>query len=101
MTEKITHKNITLQPQDNDRLANLCGTLDENLRQIESHMHVQISNRKHGHYTVDPFLDKSCNFRAIHVVAEMNAQHNYCCNCNLKLIPENMNAVLYSCFLWY
>ena len=45
MTEKITHKNITLQPQDNDRLANLCGTLDENLRQIESHMHVQISNR--------------------------------------------------------
>ncbi len=45
MTEKITHKNIILQPQDNDRLANLCGTLDENLRQIESHMHVQISNR--------------------------------------------------------
>tara|TARA_B100001996_G_scaffold374650_1_gene353557 strand:+ start:1878 stop:2834 length:957 start_codon:yes stop_codon:yes gene_type:complete len=42
---KITHKNITLQPQDNDRLSNLCGTLDENLRQIEEYMQVQISNR--------------------------------------------------------
>ena len=41
----MTHKSIILQPQDNNRLANLCGTLDENLRQIELHMQVQISNR--------------------------------------------------------
>ena len=45
MTEKITHQNLILQPQDNERLANLCGLLDENLRQIESYMNVQISNR--------------------------------------------------------
>ena len=41
----MTHKSIILQPQDNDRLANLCGILDENLRQIELYMQVQISNR--------------------------------------------------------
>ena len=36
MTAKTTHQNITLHPEDNNRLANLCGLLDENLRQIES-----------------------------------------------------------------
>lgn len=45
MTDKITRKNITLTPQDNIRLAKLCGSLDENLRQIESYMQVEISNR--------------------------------------------------------
>tara|TARA_B100000965_G_scaffold404496_1_gene435380 strand:- start:441 stop:1421 length:981 start_codon:yes stop_codon:yes gene_type:complete len=42
---KPTHTSIVLQPSDNDRLANLCGILDENLRQIESFMDVEISNR--------------------------------------------------------
>ena len=45
MTEKITSQNLLLQPQDNARLSNLCGLLDENLRQIETYMSVQISNR--------------------------------------------------------
>ena len=45
MTAKTTHQNITLHPEDNNRLANLCGLLDENLRQIESYMKVEISNR--------------------------------------------------------
>ena len=45
LAAKITSKNLTLKPEDNIRLAKLCGTLDENLRQIESHMQVEISNR--------------------------------------------------------
>jgi len=45
LADKITSKNLTLKPQDNIRLAKLCGTLDENLRQIESYMQVEISNR--------------------------------------------------------
>lgn len=45
MTEKITSQNLLLQPQDNERLSKLCGLLDENLRQIETYMSVQISNR--------------------------------------------------------
>ena len=45
LSEKITSKNLTLKPQDNIRLAKLCGTLDENLKQIESYMQVEISNR--------------------------------------------------------
>ena len=36
---------ITLNPEDNHRLANLCGALDENLKQIESALDVGIARR--------------------------------------------------------
>lgn len=36
---------LTLSPIDNERLANLCGALDENLKQIESAFGVVISRR--------------------------------------------------------
>jgi phosphate starvation-inducible PhoH-like protein len=35
----------TLQPEDNHRLANLCGALDENIKQIESALDVSIARR--------------------------------------------------------
>ncbi len=38
---------FTLQPTDNDRLANLCGQFDENLRQLETRLNVAIKNRGH------------------------------------------------------
>lgn len=36
---------ITLQPEDNQRLANLCGVLDENLKQIEDALDISIARR--------------------------------------------------------
>ena len=36
---------ITLQPEDNTRLANLCGALDENIKQIEDALNVSINRR--------------------------------------------------------
>lgn len=36
---------ITLQPEDNVRLANLCGPLDENIKQIETALEVNINRR--------------------------------------------------------
>jgi len=36
---------LVLTPVDNQRLANLCGTLDENLRQIEAALDVTIARR--------------------------------------------------------
>lgn len=36
---------ITLQPEDNTRLANLCGALDENIKQIETALEVNINRR--------------------------------------------------------
>lgn len=42
---------LTLTPLDNRALANLCGTLDENLRQIETALTVTIA-RRGAHFTV-------------------------------------------------
>ncbi|MGH8550087.1 MAG: PhoH family protein [Methylococcales bacterium] len=36
---------LTLEPADNSRLANLCGQFDEHLRQIENRLGVEISTR--------------------------------------------------------
>ncbi len=38
-------RDVLLEPADNERLANLCGQFDENLRQIERRLDVEISNR--------------------------------------------------------
>lgn len=38
---------FTLEPTDNQRLARLCGQLDDNLRQLERRLGVEISNRGH------------------------------------------------------
>src|SRR3569833_1155944 len=36
---------FTLEPADNERLANLCGQIDEHLRQVEGRLGVEVSNR--------------------------------------------------------
>ena len=36
---------LTLSPEDNERLASLCGQLDEHLRQIERRLGIEINNR--------------------------------------------------------
>ncbi len=42
---------ITLTPEDNTRLANLCGALDENIKQIEIALEVNI-NRRGNHFNI-------------------------------------------------
>jgi phosphate starvation-inducible PhoH-like protein len=39
---------IVFEPADNQRLANLCGQFDENLRQVERRLGVEIHNRGNG-----------------------------------------------------
>ena len=44
MTE-LTHRELALEPDDGERLANLAGPFDEHLRQIELRVGVEIANR--------------------------------------------------------
>jgi phosphate starvation-inducible PhoH-like protein len=46
-SKSIIFQELILEPQDNRRLANLCGQFDEHLRQIEQRFNVEISNRGH------------------------------------------------------
>jgi phosphate starvation-inducible PhoH-like protein len=45
MTASLTQHDFTLEPDDTQRLANLCGPFDQHLRQIELRLGVQIANR--------------------------------------------------------
>jgi len=47
----MTMLEFSLEPPDNARLANLCGALDENLRQIETALEVSIA-RRGEHFSV-------------------------------------------------
>ena len=40
-------QDVLLEPADNERLASLCGQLDEHLRQIERRLGVELNNRGH------------------------------------------------------
>ena len=45
MTTETYATDLTLEPADNKWLANLCGELDQHLRQIETRLGVEINNR--------------------------------------------------------
>src|SRR5512134_184575 len=49
---------LTLAPADNQRLANLCGALDENLRQVETALDVTIA-RRGDHFTLRGDADRT------------------------------------------
>ncbi|MES2311343.1 MAG: PhoH family protein, partial [Pseudomonadota bacterium] len=42
---KLNQRDFILDPEDNARLANLCGSFDEHLRQIELRLGVEINHR--------------------------------------------------------
>ena len=44
---ELNQRDFTLNPQDNARLANLCGPFDEHLRQIELRLGVEVNHRGH------------------------------------------------------
>ena len=45
MAEHPESLDLLLEPLDNEQLANVCGQLDENLRQIERRLGIEINNR--------------------------------------------------------
>ena len=45
MTNRLNQRDFVLDPEDNSRLANLCGPFDEHLRQVELRLGVEISHR--------------------------------------------------------
>ena len=61
---------LILSPADNQRLANLCGALDENLRQIETGLDVTIA-RRGEHFTVRGEPERTA--RAVEVLEKLYA----------------------------
>ena len=45
MSDHPESLDLVLEPEDNERLRNVCGELDEHLRQVEHRLGIEISNR--------------------------------------------------------
>lgn len=54
MSKTLEASSLTLSPEDNRRLAELCGQFDENLRTIERYIGVEINNRGHEFHIIGP-----------------------------------------------
>jgi len=66
---------VVLEPVDNERLANLCGTLDENLRQIESAFDISIARRgEHFRLTGHP-AQSQLAAKALRAFYEQASEH--------------------------
>lgn len=71
LSAQILKLNIALEPNDNPRLANLCGPFDEHLQQIESRMAVQI-HRRGNEFTVEG--EAQCSEVVIKILQSLYAQ---------------------------
>ena len=66
---------LTFAPVDNERLANLCGALDENIKQIETALEVSIIRRGEN-FSVNGSPDQSrFAAKALEHFYEQAAQH--------------------------
>ncbi|MGL1833188.1 PhoH family protein [Rhodocyclaceae bacterium SMB388] len=66
---------VVLEPADNERLANLCGALDENLRQIESAFDVSIVRRGERFKLTGQPAQSQLAAKALHAFYEQANQH--------------------------
>ncbi len=80
---------VVLEPVDNERLANLCGALDENLRQIESAFDISIS-RRGEHFKLSGSLAQSqLAAKALRAFYEQATQHLSLDDIQLGLVEIN------------
>ena len=71
MSKPELHKICKLEPEDNHRLALLCGELDKNLRMLEHYLGVEISNRG---FTFQIVGKPSSTRRTIHTIQDLYTQ---------------------------
>jgi phosphate starvation-inducible PhoH-like protein len=93
MTE-LEQRDFALAPEDNARLANLCGPFDEHLRQIELRLGVEINHRGNLFQVIgdDPVTRAAEKvLRALYVVTEDESLNG--AKINLQLAESGIDAI--------
>lgn len=80
---------VLLEPQDNRRLASLCGPFNQNLKQIEQQLGVSISNRGHRFSVSGDAAAGRATLRVIRALYDETAQ-------TPELGPDNVHLCLQS-----
>lgn len=86
MSRHPRSSDITLEPSDNERLANLCGQFDAHLRQIESGLGVEVNSRGNQFRIIG---DPASVARADRVLRELYAE-----TAKGQLTPSRIHFVL-------
>ncbi|KPJ67244.1 MAG: hypothetical protein AMJ43_05075 [Coxiella sp. DG_40] len=83
---------FTLQPENNEKLANLCGECDKNLRQIEDYFNVEINNRGHEFYILGD-KDAALNARrTIQLLFDEAITEKYITPAKINLVMKSMTT---------
>ena len=80
------NQHIKLEPIDNDRLANLCGLLDKNIRQIEIFFDVEISNRGNSFKITGDSENVACTSNFIERIYDLSE--------NEEITPKQLHLYL-------
>jgi phosphate starvation-inducible PhoH-like protein len=91
---ELNQRDFTLDPEDNARLANLCGPFDEHLRQIELRLGVEINHRGSIFQVIGEDVSVRAAekvLRALYVVTEDEALSGV--KINLHLAESGIDAI--------
>ena len=89
MAEHPESLDLLLEPLDNEQLANVCGQLDENLRQIERRLGIEINNRgNHFRLIGERHVDVSC--RPVEDIDNLDLASIQCGVCGRKHVHEKL-----------
>ena len=97
---KPRHRDFVLEPEDTQRLANLCGPFDEHLRQIELRLGVEIANRGHVFRVTGESKAASAAEKLLHALYEeaaadtLDAQaiHSHLGSAHLERVVDGVEA---------
>lgn len=89
---KKHHLTITLTPEDNIRLNNLCGQYNQNLQQIESYLEVRIHNRGNNFEINGNLSAVKKAERALQELFAATEENNHLTSANIHLILQAIKA---------
>lgn len=85
---EIITQQLTLEPDDNRRLANLCGQLGQHLRQIEQRLDIEIRHRGNQFTLIGPESSTATGAQLLHSLYR-DTQHH-------ELTPDEIHLALQS-----
>jgi len=91
---ELHQRDFTLDPQDNARLANLCGPFDEHLRQIELRLGVEINHRGHLFQVIGEDVTTRAADKVLHALYQATAAEALTgAKVNLHLAESGIDAI--------
>ena len=81
-----TQRDFALSPEDNERLASLCGPMDQHLRQVELRLGVEVSNRGFVFRVIGDEMAVAVAERTLHALYEQTG--------SLVLQPHDVHLAL-------